>query len=204
MRRPPTSQNVSHDLACLDFVEAAESAVLALPHLTLEQFIPEYVFRSEKDVIEFLSTDQYGETKTASKEIIPDGFLSIVDHKRIKQGNPRRYRTLLEVDMASHSGSAFGEKAFGLARYVDQSASYRERFGHNSGRVLVLTTGKTRMKNLMKQTRKAAGAAAKMFWFTILRDALGTTNLFSDAIWLRGNWKRDEPGPLFPPSSPQN
>jgi hypothetical protein len=202
LRKPPNVLKVPHDLAALDFLLAVKRAVEAMPRLVLEEVIQEHVFRSEKDVVEFVPKRHSGEQTAVQREVYPDLFLSIVDRARLtKKGEPWRYRVMLEVDFASHSGPSFAEKAQAMAHYVGESASYKKRFGHNGGRILVVTTGKTRMKNMMKQTRKATGSAARMFWFTTLPAALKTANLLGNAIWLRGNWKRDEPGPLFSSSS---
>ena len=62
----------------------------------------------------------------------------------------------MEMDLATHDNPSFGiEKAAAGAAYI-KSEKYKKRFGSNSGRWLVITTGVTRMKNLMNQTREKA------------------------------------------------
>jgi len=89
---------------------------------------------------------------------------------------------LLEFDNATHPNERFGREkvAPGLA-YV-KSQQYRKRFGDNSGRWLIVTTGMVRMKNLMRQTHQVVGSGAGVFLFTIF-DQTATANILTDPIW---------------------
>ena len=186
-QREPRWSRLQHDLAVVDFRMAVEKAVAKIHSLTLEQWLPEGVFLSDPDQVEYRVTGRDGKQKREKKGVIPDGFFVIVDEKG-------RSRCLLEMDMRTHALGQFGrEKAAPYAAYI-RSPAYKARFGYASGRCLVITTGDVRMKNLMEQTLMAAGAGAKAFWFTTFK-RLETENVLTDPVWLRADWS--EPGPLF-------
>jgi hypothetical protein len=63
-----------------------------------------------------------------------------------------------------------------------KSKAYKARFGDNSGRWLVVTTGERRMRNLMRQTRRVAGAGAGVFLFTT-SDQLTLGNVLTTSVW---------------------
>jgi hypothetical protein len=91
-------------------------------------------------------------------------------------------RLLLELDNSTHANERFGREkvAPGLA-YI-KSGEYKARFGANSGRWLVVTTGERRMTNLMRQTHQVAGRGAKVFLFTTF-DQLENGNILTDPVW---------------------
>ena len=103
-------------------------------------------------------------------------------------------RFLLEVDNATHSNRRFGREkvAPGLA-YI-MTPEFRARFGDNSGQWLVVTTGKQRLRNLMRQTYQVAGSSAGVFQFTTFHQ-LQTPSVLVDPIW----WQvgKDAPVALF-------
>ena len=98
--------------------------------------------------------------KQVKKRVYPDSYFVIVDRQRAAQGLVARMRLLLELDNSTHANERFGREkvAPGLA-YV-KSEEYKTRFGANSGRWLVVTTGERRMTNLMRQTHQVAGRGA--------------------------------------------
>jgi hypothetical protein len=63
----------------------------------------------------------------------------------------------------------------------------------------VVTTGATRMKNLMRQARQVAGAEAGIFLFTTF-NWLESSNVLLDPIWRQVGGK--EPGPLLAREQP--
>jgi hypothetical protein len=91
------------------------------------------------------------------------------------------------MDMGTHPvSSRFGrQKAAPYAAYI-KSPSYKARFGVNTGVWLIVTTGKRRMENLMKQTKDTIGADARYFFFSFF-DQLKNANLVADPVW----WKAD-------------
>ena len=106
------------------------------------------------DKVDFQFINREGISQKRCKGVCPDGYFVIVDEERKAQGKPCRARFLLELDMATHDNPSFGiEKAAAGAAYIHHP-SYKVRFGSNSGRWLVVTTGDVRMKNLMHQTSR--------------------------------------------------
>jgi hypothetical protein len=108
------------------------------------------------------------------------------------QGTQTRARFLLELDNASHPNERFGREKIlpGLA-YL-KSSQYRAKFGDNSGRWLIVTTGKIRMRNLMRQTLQMAGAGSGVFLFTTL-DQIGTCNILTRPVWRRVGYRKPIP-----------
>lgn len=194
MREPRWIQ-LAHDQWVVDFRMAVEDGVIKLSTLSLEDWIPEGIWLSDHDVIEYEYVGRGGETQQKKKGIRPDGYFSIVDHNRQIKGSNIRARFLLEIDMSTHPNPRFGrEKAAPGVAYI-RSPEYKERFGYQSGRWLVVTTGKVRMRNLMRQTQKDTGPDSKVFFFTNF-DHLRTENVLTDPIWYQVG--RDDPLSLFP------
>jgi hypothetical protein len=170
-----------------------------IPHLTMEDWIYESKFRSEGDVVEYHIKDRDGVMRKASKRVYPDSYWVILDQQRLDQGYLARARFLLELDNSTHPGKRFGSEkvAPGLA-YI-QSPAYKKRFGANSGRWLVVTTGKVRRRNLIRQTQDVIGADADKFLFTTLH-LIKMRNVLTAPIWYRGDSEigSEVPMPLFP------
>jgi hypothetical protein len=190
--REPRWIQLAHDLAVVDFRLAVERAVGEVPALRLEQWIHESEFRSDGDTVEYRIAGRDGKVRQAKKRVYPDSYFVVVDEGRLAQGLLARARFLLELDHATHANERFGREkvAPGLA-YV-KSPEYKARFGENSGRWLVVTTGRVRMRNLMRQTRQVAGAG--VFLFTTF-DWLDTGNVLTDPVWRQVG--REEPMPLL-------
>ena len=66
-----------------------------------------------------------------------------------------------------------------------KSTAYKERFGYNSGRWLVVTTSEKRLDNLKHQTEAIAGRAASVFYFTTFAQVNPAT-ILTAPIWRRG------------------
>jgi len=193
--REPRWMQLKHDLAIIDLRFAVEEAANGSNFLKLEEWIPEGFWLSDHDVIEYQVKARDGEILTKKKGVRPDGYFSIVDHAHKIKGSAVRSRFLLEIDMSTHPRLRFGrEKAAPGVAYI-RSPEYKERFGYQSGRWLVVTTGEKRMKNLIQHTKKEIGPDAKSFLFTTISH-LTTANVLSDPIWYR--FDRDEPLGLFP------
>lgn len=192
LREP--NQQLKHDLAVIDFRLAVEKATSEHPTLTLEEWTPESVFRSDKDKVDFEVRGRDGRIKRATRGVIPDSYIELVDQERKKQGDLHTARFLLELDMATHDNPAFGrEKVAAGAAYI-RSPQYRKRFGNNKGFWLVVTTGEVRMRHLMKQTQKVAGKTASLFFFTTLDQTL-EQNPLTAPIWLKVG--QNKPAPLI-------
>lgn len=180
--REPRWIQLAHDLTIVDFRLTVEWAAVELPFVSLEEWVNETVFRADGDAITYSVSGRDGEVRREEKRVYPDSYFVLVDHRRSGQGLLDRARFLLEIDNATHPNRRFGREkvAPGLA-YI-KSQAYKSRFGDNSGRWLVVTTGERRMRNLMRQTRRVAGAGAPVFLFTTF-DQLTVANLLTDQVW---------------------
>ena len=192
--REPRWMQLSHDLAVVDVRLTLEWGIRQLPGLTLEEWQHESEFRSNGDVVEYEVAGRDGKVWRGKKRIYPDSYFAIVNQRQSPQGLLVRTRLLLELDNATHANERFGREkvAPGLA-YI-RSAAYKARFGDNSGRWLMVTTGTVRMRNLQKQTHQVAGHDAGVFRFTTF-DRLTSSNAVVEPIW----WQvgRGQPEPLL-------
>jgi hypothetical protein len=187
--REPNWNQIPHDLKVTDVWLAVEKAATDSPSFTLEYWIPEREFRSRPDKVEFTLKGKH-----ESRRMIPDGYFVIADEERRAKEQSFRARFLLELDMATEDNPRFeSEKIAAGAAYL-QSSQYKERFGVNAGRWLIVTTGETRMKHLMERTAHAAGEAAGLFLFSTLRQALAV-NMLTSPVWHRVD--RSEPQVLL-------
>ncbi len=181
LREPRWSQ-LYHDLTVIDIRLTFQHYCDQADLIILEEWINESEFRSQMDVIEIRYKTRSGKTGIKKKGICPDGMMVVVDEKRRRLNQPFRAHFLLEVDMATHANLNFGwEKSVAGSAYI-KSKAYRERFGNNSGRWLVITTGETRMKNLMKQTRKMIDKDADLFLFSTFQEFF-SGNPLQENIW---------------------
>ena len=180
--RTPHWSQLAHDLAVVDVRLAVKHSVCQLQTIELETWQSESAFRSQMDIVEYRIKARDGRLITRKRGVIPDGYFEISDNVRRAQGKPHRARFLLELDMATHDNPSFGmEKVAPGAAYI-KSSIYKSRFGANVGLWLVVTTGETRMNNLINQTMESAGAESSLFFFTTL-EQLNIGNLFSSHIW---------------------
>ena len=175
-QREPRWSQLGHDIALNDFRMAIEQAVNHWPSLELEQWIPEGEFLSNMDVIQL---------KHRSKGVRPDGFFTLVDHLRLINRSPAKARFLLEFDNGTHPVTRFGrDKAIPGMAYI-RSQAYRDRFGFNSGRWLVVCQSERRMAHLKEQTEKVLGKNAGYFFFTFM-EKVDAMSVLNKPIWLCG------------------
>ncbi len=176
---------LEHDIAVNDFRMAIERAAIKWPSVTLESWVPEGDFLRDMDTIKFEYEDQDGKKKKRKKGIRPDGYFVLLDHLRLINNSPARARFLLEFDNGNHPLNRFGrDKAVPGAAYV-RSRAYKQRFGFNSGRWLVVCHGEKRMHNLKARTEKAVGVNASIFLFTTM-DQIEAGTVLNMPIWMRG------------------
>ena len=153
--------------------------------LTLEEWQHEGIFRADTDVIVIRTKDKQGLIKERNKGVCPDGYFVIVDEQRLYRGQPARARHLMEIDSANHSNPKFGRDKVAPGVAYIKSQAYKERFGANAGRWLVLTSGLQRMRNLMQQTWRTAGDSSGLFYFTTEHLFFNAGNVLTDPIWLQ-------------------
>jgi hypothetical protein len=178
-QREPRWSQLAHDIAVNDFRLAVEAAAKKWPSITLESWTPEGEFLSNMDVISLT-----GEGR--QKGVRPDGFFVIQDHMRPINNSPAKARFLLELDFSTHPLARFGrDKAKPGLAYI-RSQEYRERFGFNSGRWLVVCKSKTRLSNLKRQTEAVLGNQCKVFLFTTI-DQVTPETVLTKPIWLKAS-----------------
>jgi len=181
LREPRWSQ-MQHDLTITDIRFWLNDSLTKTPNLLLEEWIKESTFRSDPDSVTFQFKTRNGELVSRRKRVSPDGMFTLIDVNRRDKGLPCRARYLVEVDMATHDNPTFGnEKAAAGLAYL-KSAQFQNRFGGNSGRWLILTTGETRMRNLIRQTEERIPEGANLFYFTTFSH-MGKTNFLQSPIW---------------------
>ena len=179
-RKKPRWFQVEHDLAFNDFRLDMEQACQVDPMITLESWVPESEFLAYPDKI----TYSY-QNREIKRNIRPDGLFVLTT-------SGLRIRYLLEIDRSTEDNPRFyREKILPGLAYLKTNA-YEERFGHKSGRWLVVTTGERRMKNMIRQAHRAKTEG--VFYFTTF-DKVSAENILHAPIWMRED--RGEPVPLL-------
>lgn len=193
--REPRWNQLTHDLMIIDIRLWINDSLGIQSTLVLEEWIKESTFKSDTDHINFQYKTRDGKIISKRKGICPDGMFILADLQRKKLGQPFRVRYLVEVDKATHDNPSFGiDKAVAGNAYI-KSKQYQKRFGNNLGCWLVLTTGNTRMKNLIYQTQERVGENSSIFFFTTF-DRMRGNNFFGSPIWFQAN--SAEPKILLP------
>ena len=148
----------------------------------------------DMDVVEYTIRVGDGGVKKERKGVRPDGYFVIADKQRLSRGLLARARFLLELDGSTYDNPRFGrEKVVPGIAYI-KSKEYKTRFGDNSGRWLVVTTGEQRMMNMKRQAETVGGKGAGIFYFTSL-DKISSETVLDTPIWYRGG--DNYPRPLF-------
>lgn len=179
-RKEPRWFQVEHDLAVNDFRLDLQEACAKDKSVSLESWIPESEFWAYPDKVTYKYNDQ-----EMKRNIRPDGFFILTT-------TVHRLRYLLEIDRSTEDNPRFlREKILPGLAYI-RSKAYEDRFGHRSGRWLVVTTGPKRLSNMLRQAHRAD--AKGLFYFTTFTDVTPQTILLSP-IWQRAD--RAEPVPLL-------
>ena len=179
--REPAWSKLGHDLTLVDVRRAIEKGAGSTADIRLVEWIGEHAFRAQPDRINYQIAKK-GLVKSYTREVIPDGAFTLIDVSRQLEGKPHRARFLLELDMATHSNPNFGRfKVAPYAAYVG-SKPFEERFGGRAARWLVITTGTTRLRNLMAQCRIYAGPKVNLFYFALTKDVMASNPLVAP-IW---------------------
>jgi len=178
-RQQPRWFQVEHDLAVNTFRLDLEEACREDSQITLQTWLPESEFWSYPDKISYRYQD-----REIKRNIRPDGFFMLTTEEH-------HLRYLLEIDRSTEDNPRFFREKIlpGLAYLKTQS--YEDRFGHRSGRWLVVTTGKKRLENMLRQARRAK--AKGLFYFTTY-DRVSSETILRDPIWRRED--RDKLVPL--------
>ena len=169
-RQQPRWFQVDHDLAVNNFRLDMEEACRMNNLISLESWTPESKFWSYPDKI----TYKYQERKL-ERNIRPDGFFMLST-----PGHHIRY--LLEIDRSTEDNPRFyREKILPGLAYI-KTKNYENRFGHRSGRWLVVTTGERWLRNMLKQAKNAE--AKGQFYFTTF-DQVNPATILHAPIWQR-------------------
>ena len=179
-RRKPRWFQVEHDLAVNDFRLDILEACQKDPQIHLETWMPESEFWAYPDRVEYVHKDL-----RKSRNIRPDGYFLLE--------TPKNYlRYLLEIDRSTEDNPRFlRDKILPGLAYLKTNA-YEDRFGHRSGRWLVVTTTLKRMGNMLKQAKRAKTKG--LFYFTTY-DQVRVDTILHSPIWHRAD--RDNPVPLL-------
>jgi len=182
-RRPGMRfRETEHDLKINDFRLAVTEAIAVEPELELGEWIPSRVFWSRTDRIEFAYQVQVGNEEQTRKEtrgVRPDGYFSIT------QPGFKPSRFLVEIDMGTEDHPRFArEKLHSGLAYI-QSPAYKQRFGHNAGRWLVVTTTPRRRQNMQDVAQRELGDKAVAYFFTTLA-AVSAETVLRGEIWYQG------------------
>jgi hypothetical protein len=179
-RKKPRWFQVDHDLAVNDFRLDVVAACKNDPDIELDTWIPESEFWAYPDRIEYIYND-----KKKPRNIRPDGYFML-------STSTHHIRYLLEIDRSTEDNPRFlREKILPGLAYIKTKA-YKDRFGHRSGRWLVVTTGEKRLLNMLNQARLAE--AEGRFYFTTY-DQVSADTLLHKRIWRRSD--RDDAVPLL-------
>lgn len=173
-RREPRWAQVAHDLAVNDFRLDIMEACAQNSDFALERWIPEGEFWAHPDRVEYKQADG----KKARRLIRPDGFF-VIRHGKYYS------RLLLEIDCSTEDNPRFAREKIRPGVAYLRSREYKQRFGFQSGRWLVVTTSERRMRNLKQQAEIAVGKDAQVFLFTTA-DKVTRQSVLTAPIWLRG------------------
>ncbi|MBZ0280289.1 MAG: replication-relaxation family protein [Anaerolineae bacterium] len=178
---------VRHDVRLNEVRMAVMDALRQLPQSELKVWVNSRSFYADNDTIWYLD----GKQRKHKRAIRPDAYFYVVSPG---VETARHSHFLLELDMRTEHNARFVDEKIrpGLAYF--ESEAYRNRFGVNAGRYLVVTTGETRLKN-MKQQAETVGKAAERFYFTTFEAATANGAFFTQPIWWRPT--HDTPVALF-------
>lgn len=184
----PRWSQVNHDVLVNDFLLTVQAACAQSDELTLYEWINESTFRADPDEVKYITLTG----KQEKRRVIPDRYL-VIDRTGEKVF---RSRLLVELDHSTHPNPRFAnEKVLAGLAYL-RSEAYMMRFGSQSGRWLIVTTGEKRLRYLKETTERAAGRDAVVFYFTTF-DRVSSETVLTGEIWQRGG--DDAPVALFPP-----
>ena len=181
---------VPHNLLVNDFTLILQQACAQSEEFNLYHWINESVFRADPDKVEYTTSTG----KRTGRNLIPDRYFLVE-----REGDRLfRSRLLLELDVATHPNKRFADQKVlpGIA-YL-RSEAYQKRFGSQSGRWLLVTTGDRRLSFLKETTERVAGRDATVWYFTTF-DRVSVETMLTEPVWYKGG--SQEPVALFPPKN---
>jgi len=149
-------------------VRVAVTLAVRQNRFALETWYDESVLKSDYDRVTINTPT--GRNRNVS--LIPDSYFTL----RVPQG---RSSFFLELDRGTMTTGRYKEKILAYMKYVN-SGKYQSRYNTRSLRVLTITLGKRRMKNLKQVTEKVGGK--RIFWYTELLK-ITSTSILDEPIW---------------------
>lgn len=189
-KKEPRFQLFNHDLTLNDFrirlkLDCEALVLSGREGLfgSVEEWVSDYEFRQNPDTVTYPEPSirgHMGSSVERKKEIVPDGYGHLIVPGTAK-GN--HFRVLIEVDMATETRKGqFGrDKVLPGVAYL-KSTVYRDRFGSQSGRYLVLTTAERRLAYIKRQTEDYGGEG--YFYFSTGERVAACDNIFTAPIWV--------------------
>ncbi|MHB1357696.1 MAG: replication-relaxation family protein [Anaerolineae bacterium] len=162
-RSPFLEHTLQVNDVCIAFALAVQDA-----GYRIERWIREDELRAAREYV-YLSTTSGTPRQVA---IIPDAYL-------VLRFGDRRAHFLLEIDRATETSGRWAHRVQAYLAYI-ASGQYSRRFGTTSLRILVITTSRERMANLLRATEEAGGGS--VFWFTTLELAQ-SGDVLTEPIW---------------------
>lgn len=156
----------------------AQNAVLAADYFVGHQLAVNSIYCTLKygvipvPQVTFNRWASFHEVVVPGIRLIPDGYVEFMTHRGISS-------CFLEVDLGHESQTIWKRK---VEHYLDLALSgkYREHFGYERFRVLVLANSERRLHSIRKT---ASAITQKIFWFATLASA--ESNFFA-SVWFRG------------------
>ena len=186
----PDFRQTEHDMAIVDFRLHVEQNVNKHDWLELVEWTNQSIFKEDPDRVPFVKRNG----KPDSRNMIPDGFCLIRDHrleKRKRNGESREVRVFLELDMGTKDrNKMMDEKVIPGIAYI-HSDVYKQRFGGAHGWWLYVCADEDTMMLLKRKTDLYVNQKLKtdhkdyrnMFWFTHA-DYI-TDDVLTAPIWYR-------------------
>ena len=148
----------------------------------VERWLREEDLKKQPDRV-WIASRRGGRRRVA---LIPDAYCTLVE-------DDRRAHFFLEADRATESNGRWSQKVEAYLAYV-RSGGYARRYGSDCLRVLTVTTGERRLRNLLRATQRVGGGA--MFWFATLGQTRPETILKAPIWWIAG---QEAPSALLSP-----
>lgn len=167
---------IAHSLRVNDVRVMCTLAMQQEEHWELAEWVSEAQFNTQADRVNYRTPEGTKKTRVMK----PDGYFILVNDVQ-----DIVFRAFVEVDLSNEdNGRILEEKVYPYIAYIE-SSTYQERFGAQTARVLVVTTGAKRVENMKRKTERAVGKKAGYFWFTSFQE-LSPNTFFEKPVWYIG------------------
>jgi hypothetical protein len=181
-RKSPRWDQLDHTLRLNEVRLKMTADSQALPGSEIREWISDYEFSQRPDVVVYKTLLRKGTERVLGnekREVRPDGYCYMT--LPAYEGKFYNYRFLIEVDLATETrrGQFGQDKILPLTAYLESQEGFQKKFG-TSGRILVVTTNRTRLLNIKRQAEEFDGKG--YFYFTTF-DQVSSANVFMSPIW---------------------